>query len=177
MLVSIGRRSQPGHGDVVGMFLECHERIRVFIRMAEDVAFRDDVPDEEASAAYARCERYFAESFPLHVEDEERSLLPRLLGLRADVDLSINEVQAQHGEHEGLIRNLIVGLGKIRLDPRDVDLRQSVRATASRLAPELERHLALEERTIFPLARSLLSPEKQADVIAELRARHRQRVG
>ena len=36
--------------------------------------------------ASRRCERYFSEALPLHVEDEEQSLLPRRRGRTPELD-------------------------------------------------------------------------------------------
>jgi hypothetical protein len=80
MLIKIGPQKEIS--DIVDLLLECHERIRSFIGLAGRLANCGPVSDTEVSDAAARVVRYFSESLPLHVADEEESILPRLLGRR-----------------------------------------------------------------------------------------------
>lgn len=172
MLISIGSKSKPA--DLVGLLLECHQRIRSFVRLAEEVGRRDDVPESEVVEACHRCERYFTEAFPLHVEDEEKSLLPRVRGLRPDIDHALLAMQAQHRAHDQLLQTFLAALRTVRRDPGQARHREELRAIAKDLHAELETHLTLEEQVIFPAIRSEISGEVQARVLDELRARRRQ---
>lgn len=169
MFVSIGRRSKEAR-DLVDLLLECHERIRSFIRLAEAVGSRRDLPAEEVEQACLRCERYFIEALPLHVRDEEESLLPRLRGITQSLDDALGAMHREHAEHEPLLRALLQALARVRQSPTNFSERATLANLASRLAAEFEVHLIAEESTIFPAVRQL-PPAAQADALAELRAR------
>src|SRR5690606_18929577 len=77
MLHTIGRKSRSER--LTEMLADCHARIRSFIALAI-AAGEQQAPPEEVAAACARVERYFVQAFPLHVRDEEDSVLPRLRG-------------------------------------------------------------------------------------------------
>lgn len=170
MLVSIGSKRRAEQ-DLVDVLLECHQRIRNFVRIATDVGRRADLPASEVLDACAQVERYFKEALPLHVEDEDKSLAPRLRGLRADVDGALSAMSAQHLHHTPGIADLFAALSSVRSAPLAPEARAQLLAAASRLSVEFEEHLALEERVIFPAIRALLSAEQQAEVRQELRAR------
>ena len=168
MLVTLGAK-RPAEG-LEGLLLECHERIRSFIDVAGEVGRRLDLPDDDVKDACTRCARYFAEALPLHVQDEELSLLPRLEGKSAELDLTLQRMHEQHQAHEPQLEELLNVLGNVRERPRDSRERQRLRAVAERLARELEEHLQLEEKAIIPFL-SELSSDMEAKIIHELRAR------
>lgn len=169
MLVSIGKRKNPE--DVVGLFLECHQRIRSFIRIAEEVGRRQDLSNVEVTEASARCERYFAEALPLHVTDEELSLLPRLSGVSPEMDDALTRMQAQHAEHEVLLEALLLALRAVGRSPDAQEHRRELHRIAALLKEDFEQHLTLEEQVIFSGARSFLSKAAEAEILRELRAR------
>lgn len=194
MLHTLGPRAAPE--DFVGLLLECHRRIRHFVELAQEVGRRTELPEAEVVEACARCERYFTEALPLHVEDEEKSVLPRLKGARleaeaeqgteeapddvaerepAGLELSdaLDAMHAQHLEHEPLLRALLESLRSVRGEPRDQARRARLSAAAAQLGLEFEKHLALEEEVLFPAIRSRLSDEAQQQALLELRARRR----
>jgi iron-sulfur cluster repair protein YtfE (RIC family) len=169
MLISLGTRAPPE--DLVGLLLECHQRIRTFARLAQDVGRRRELPDTEVVEACARVERYFVQALPLHVEDEEHSLLPRLRGHRADVDAALDAMHAQHDEHAPFLAAMLAASAEVRATPSDARARDRLLAAATALSAEFERHLVNEEQVLFPAVRELLGADAQAQAIAELRAR------
>lgn len=168
MLFSIGRSSQ--REDLVGLLLECHQRIRTFVGLAAEVGRRSELPDAEVDDACRRCERYFTEALPLHVEDEEQSLLPRLGGFDDELDRALAAMHSQHELHAPILQEMLAACRDVRATPRDATLRERLRVSALSLAAEFEHHLAMEEAVIFPAAR-LLTPDAEAQAIHELRAR------
>lgn len=169
MYVSLGARSPPA--GLVEMLLECHGRIRSFAELARTVGERPDAPEAEVVEACVRCERYFREALPLHVADEERSLLPRLRGRTPDLDAALASMGAQHREHDDMIAALLDALGRVRATAGDVEARAALHRCASRAVRDLEAHLALEEAVVFPAVREMLDAGEQAAVVAELRGR------
>jgi iron-sulfur cluster repair protein YtfE (RIC family) len=170
MLIKLGARA-PSE-DLVDLLLSCHARIRSFVGVAEAISARQDLPDAEVREACASCERYFSEALPLHVEDEERSLLPRLAGLRDEVDQALSTMHAQHEAHVELVSALVHALVEVRTHPGDAGSRALLRAAAASARSAFDEHLTLEETVIFPAARELL-PEVSAEAVRELRARRR----
>jgi hemerythrin-like domain-containing protein len=169
MLLSLGRR--PLASDLTDLFLECHQRIRSFASLAVEIGRRADLPDEEVRAACVRCERYFTQALPLHVRDEEESLLPRLRGLDPAVDAALDAMHRQHDEHGPLLRAFLAALRGVHDDPADLLARASLLDHARSLAQTFGEHLDGEERILFPALRARLPPETQGQILAELRAR------
>lgn len=173
MLHTIGtkRSGGPGSGDLVDMLLECHVRIRTFAGLAVAVAERTDTPPLEVSAACLRVERYFAEALPLHVRDEEESVLPRLRGRSPTVDAALESMHDQHELHVDLVARVLAASAALRSSPRDPAARASLLGVARPLRAVLEPHLVAEEEIIFPALRSLVPAPDQAAIVRELRAR------
>lgn len=177
MAVSIGRGAR-GDDDLVDLLLACHARIRAFTAMAESVGSRSDISDEDVVDACRRCERYFVEAFPLHVEDEEQSVLPRLVGRRGELDEALAAMRDQHRSHEPLIAALLDAVREVGAHPSDRGRRTEFARAAARCAGTLEEHLRLEEAVVIPAVRALLSEQEMRAARDELRARrHRSGVG
>lgn len=168
MLVNLG--GPPKAETLVGLLLECHERIRRFSRLAVELSRRADLPAGEVGDACARCERYFSEALPLHVADEEDSLLPRLRGHA--VDAALATMHAQHEAHHPVLVELLTALRQLREAPSSAPCRARLGAVAQRAVTDFEQHLTLEEQVLFPVV-AALPAEAQAQVVAELRARRR----
>lgn len=173
-MIPIGRRV-PAASDLVGHLLECHERIRRFVTLATKVGGGDG-GDGEVADACAAVERYFERALPLHIEDEELSILPRLRGKRADVDDALRTMEAQHQAHGPLIDEMLAASRSVRESPPDAPRRERLRLAAVALAAEFAPHLELEERVVFPAVRGVLDAEAHAQIRAEQRAR-RERSG
>lgn len=168
MLLQIGRSAEPE--TLVALLLACHERIRRYTGLALTLAERDDLPRAELSEAVDGCARYFAEALPLHVRDEEDSVLPRLRGLRPELDQALDAMRAEHEGHELGLRALLDSLAALKESP-SAAARSRLREVAEPLGRELEQHLRAEETRIFPVLRELLSRDDERAAIAELRAR------
>lgn len=168
MLVNIGQRQRPN--GLVGALLECHDRIRSFSGLAVAVGDREELAADQLAEACTRIARYFSQGLPLHVQDEEQSILPRLVGRAPALDDTLAEMRAQHASHEAPLGELIVLCGKLPQAP-DAALRSDFRAVAQLLDRELRRHLELEETRLFPALPVQLGEDEQAAILAELRAR------
>ena len=173
-MISIGRRV-PAASDLVGHLLECHERIRRFVALAVKVGAGGGAAGEVVDAC-AAVERYFERALPLHIEDEERSIVARLRGKDADVDEALRAMEAEHEAHRPLVEELLAASRSVRESPDATDRRERLRLAAVRLAADFEPHLAREERVVFPAVRSLLDADAHAQIRGEQRAR-RERSG
>jgi hemerythrin-like domain-containing protein len=173
MLVQLGQRQTSE--DVVDLLRDCHERIRRFLIQARVLAEAACTDPEEIRAAASQIRRYFTEAFPMHVSDEDEQIVPRLRGASPDVDRALAMMASGHASHGALIARLVAICASLEQDPRRLSV-ASVELTriAALLATELEAHLELEERAIFPAVRHL--PEHVRDAIrGAIRARRARR--
>ena len=171
MLVQLGGGTKRAQADgPVELLLECHERIRRFIALARTAAEKIDAPAAEILDACQRVERYFREALPLHVQDEEQSVLPRLRGASAEIDRVLTEMESQHHDHDPKLQTLFVASRGVREQPGDPQRHRALLDAADALAAEFDVHLAAEERVLFPAVRALPA-EQQAQLVAEVRGR------
>jgi iron-sulfur cluster repair protein YtfE (RIC family) len=135
MIVKLGARTTGN--DVVDLLAACHERIRKFSAMACAIAKGQGADSREAAGAVRR---YFAEAFPLHVADEEELLeLPQ-------------RIHDEHISHAPRIERLVALCAQIEAGgPVPAELGP----LAEKLRIELDEHLAIEERDVFPAIRAL----------------------
>jgi iron-sulfur cluster repair protein YtfE (RIC family) len=170
MLHTIGRK-QTVSGDLVDMLLECHGRIRTFSALAIAAGERGDVPADELVEACTRVERYFGLALPLHVRDEEESVLPRLRGRSPAVDAALDRMHDEHAHHAPMLEALLTSSAAVRATPGDVTARSALLAAANALHAAFEPHLESEEQILFPAMRALVPLVEQAAIVSELRAR------
>ncbi|MCB9536131.1 MAG: hemerythrin domain-containing protein [Myxococcales bacterium] len=158
--------------DVAGRLLACHARIRRFCATACRLAAAEDPPPAEVVEAAAGVRRYFAEALPLHAEDEDESIAPRLRGRDATVDAALAAMTAEHAAHRPLLERLIELTGDLTARPdRLPALRDALAATADALRAALEAHLRAEEATVLPALARLLPPRERRAIVAEMAAR------
>ncbi|NMO19055.1 hemerythrin domain-containing protein [Pyxidicoccus fallax] len=166
--------AEPPSEDAFQLLMECHERIREFSLVGLRLARQAEVPPHERSEAARGLVRYFTEAFPLHVDDEDASLAPRLLqaGLSPEAVEALLEMSRQHADIEALLAVLIAVWKELAEAPeRHPPLEPELTRNSERLAAQLEAHLYHEERTLFPEARKVLPPEEARALLAEMRAR------
>lgn len=155
----------------IDAMLACHARIQRFLGGARRLAALEDPADPRASDAARQCARYFREGLPLHAEDEDASLAPRLAGCVSEaLDAALATMAAQHRDIDAANEALVRALEQVAAgDPVPAALAARVEA----LAGILEPHLALEEAVVFPAARAALSAEAALALRREMAARRR----
>ena len=170
MLVSIG--TAPQHTvDAVDLLLECHARIRSFTTLAKTIGETPELGGEEVSDACKRVARYFGEAFPLHMRDEDESLLPRLRGVDRKLDAALDEMADEHGTHGLALASLLSVLKEVQDDPADATHRVRLLTAALLLEKLFAKHLAREEQVIFPAVRTLLDVKAREAMLQEIRSR------
>jgi len=172
MLVQLGPR-QPSE-DVVDLLRDCHARIRRFLVQARQLAEAAEPPGvdpAEVRVVAGQIRRYFIEAFPLHLADEDEQIAPRLAGASPDVDRALALMAGGHASHCSLVARLVAICASLEEDPRRLAVASiELARVAALLATELEAHLELEERAIFPALRRL--PEQVREAIhGAIRAR------
>ena len=169
--MQIGIRPKKPAGDLVDLLGECHGRIRSFAALARRLGETTSVPSDEVIDAASRVRRYFREALPLHVRDEEETIVPRLRGRDAVLDETLAAMCSEHRGHEAPLAELLAICDELVEHPEKHAERAAALADLSRrLEEEFEHHLAAEERVIFP-ALAKLDPGTRDAMVAELRAR------
>jgi hemerythrin-like domain-containing protein len=170
MLTTIGTR--PRSGDVVDQLLDCHARIRSFTDMARRLGEARRPAPEEVVEVACQVRRYFAQALPVHVENEDRSLSPRLAGRDPAVDDELVTMGREHWEQGELVARLSELCAQLESSPGShAMVGPALAETARDLLAFFSVHLGREEHVIFPAVRRLLSPEELAVVSAETRER------
>lgn len=143
----------------IDMLDGCHERIRrqcaVIAKIAAHLAAKG--PDEEARQAARSVMRYFDTAGANHHRDEEEDLFPALLQAVAPGELPgtralIGRLQAEHVGLDAAWRDMrerLEGLAERSEAALDAP-------SASAFGETYERHIALEEARLLPLARRVL---------------------
>ena len=170
MLFTLGQRTQTG--DVVDLLLGCHHRIREHLALARRLAHAStNTSHDSIRAAAARVRTYFAVAFPLHRDDEEVDIFPRLLGRSDALDEAIGRLVHDHEEHDAAVAAVVAICQTLERDP--ALLREHAGDLAARtrsLETELEAHIKLEETTVFP-AISRMSAHEREEIHARMRTR------
>lgn len=156
----------PVADDPADALLACHARIRSFVELARRAARAADRRPAERLDAAARVRRYFTEALPLHVADEDATVLPRLAGRSPALDAALDRMRREHRGHEVALAELVARCEA--LTTAGVDGRLA--AAADALGEELDAHLAAEEAVIIPAIRALDAAERAA-MLAEFAAR------
>ncbi len=172
--ISIARQlARPLNGTtdpIVGM-LECHDRIRTFLDGMGRLVALDDLADPRAPDAARACARYFREGLPLHGQDEDLSLAPRLRPVaNAAVGAALDSMTADHVLMDEGLPALLADLDAIAEGAPPPAER--VRSGHVWLDALLRSHIEMEERLIFPAAVAL-SPAALAEIATEMRQRRR----
>lgn len=138
------------------MLEACHDRVRRSLALLGRLfVYLSDHPHDAQSRSAARdVLRYFELAAPLHHQDEERHVFPRLEGA-ADPALTdaVARLRADHVQMESLWAQLRPVLQSWTGEAIGTVPDEPARQLAATFAALYERHLALEETLVFPAAR------------------------
>ena len=163
---------QPRSEDVPDVLVDCHQRMRQFTALAAELAAKSSVPPDEVREVAARIHRYFTVALPLHEEDEERSLFPRLLARVPELAPHIAALREDHTAHAERVGALLAVCGELQSAPERADaLREALARAAEALGETWSVHLTREERDVFPAVRTGLSAEERAAIRQEMKER------
>lgn len=156
--------------DPVGLLLDCHARIRHFTGVAQKMIGPHDADDESVRLAAESVARYFEKALPLHAEDEDDSLLPRLES--AGVACETERMHAEHADIHALIAELLPGWKKLIDEPGSLpELREQLAGPTRRLSEVFDKHLSYEEGELFPHVGGALGEALRRKIFSEMRAR------
>jgi hemerythrin-like domain-containing protein len=134
-----------------------HERLR------EELAEIDRAIESASWETLAAACDFFERNVVRHEKDEEASLFPRLTDAPPEVQRAIASLCEEHREHEGFAQAF-----------RDVIARRAtseLRPFAAKIRASFERHIALEEGTVFPYAETSIATDAHAQMQDEMDAR------
>lgn len=152
------------------MLLACHDRVRrsldLLQRLADHVARHG--PDAQAQDAARDVLRYFDLAAPLHHQDEERHVLPRLRASGAEGRAMAARIEADHRRIEALwaaLRPALAGWAAgdagAAMPPGAIEAFVAIHDT----------HIPLEDGQAFPAARALVDDDALAAMSRDMTAR------
>jgi hemerythrin-like domain-containing protein len=159
MLVTFGaRRGKP---DGVDLLVECHGRIRRHLGFARRLAAGVGHPLADICDTARQVRRYFAEALPLHILDEEESVMELLAGRDADLDAALARMATEHMDHEPALERLLELCAELEDAPEHLEkLSAELAPLAAAIETGFLAHLDLEERVIFSALRSLAQVDR-----------------
>jgi hemerythrin-like domain-containing protein len=174
MPVVIGAKPESSFTDPVGLLTDCHRRIERFLGVLQHLAqsaSRQLTNEERKSLETAL--NYFRNSAPKHTADEEESLFPRLRSInRPALEAVMSDLQKDHLQADESHAQ-VDRLGQLWLKTGSLDQHQAERFAAilSDLSNLYTRHIALEERELFPVANKLLPAAQREAIGVEMKSR------
>jgi iron-sulfur cluster repair protein YtfE (RIC family) len=152
--------------------LDCHLRLRQVTAAAGALAAKTSAPVDEVQEAATKVHRYFTVALPLHEEDEERSLFPRLLARVPALAPTIARLREGHGAHSARVGAVVALCRELQTWPeRFPTLRSELASAATALTESWEAHLSLEEADLFPPVIAGLTAGDREAIRDEMRAR------
>jgi hemerythrin-like domain-containing protein len=164
------KREGEGSGAVASA-LEEHGLLRHFMGVVRALSRGEEDSRQDLLDACDAAIRYFTDSFPLLVVEEENAIAARLEGRDAALDEAIRAMRAEHAALVPAIRSLVESLAQVRAEPEAAEHREGLRRLVMALSEELERHLQAEERTVFAAVSERVPASVSEQILAELRAR------
>ncbi len=151
--------------------MDCHHRLRKVTALAVALGQGPAAPAEAVRDVAAKLHKYFAVALPLHEEDEDRSLFPRLLEAAPELAPTIALLRVDHHRQGPPVAALVALCVQVQGQPQLASqLGGALAAAAEAVLASWQDHLAIEEREVFPAARRLSSAARTA-IAEEMRAR------
>ena len=139
----------PGFDDPIALLLACHDKILAHCHLLEGLL---DTPDK---AVATQVHRYFNTSAPLHQQDEEEDLFPRINGQSLKIAELVHKLKKEHQAMDSLWGTLAA---ELKSPPENGF--SEVFVSATREFCRLNRdHVALENRNLLPVAAGSLSQQ------------------
>ncbi len=168
MPITIGAKLPGDFSTPLELLSDCHRRIERFLAVLATIAAQANggTMTGEQRRAWQQALDYFRNSAPRHTADEEESLFPRLRRMdRADVTSALAEMDKLEDDHRRAMewhafveRTGRQWLAEGELSAADTELLKRALESLTRL---YERHIAMEEEQIFPLAAAVLSGSRK----------------
>ena len=178
MPVSLGVQKDHGFDDPLGLLFDCHRRIELFLKMLLRVASdqKGGRLDTQHRDALEAALRYFSSAMPRHTADEEESLFPRLRQMNSpEADEALKRIEVLEADHIAADRDHqrvdVLGrkwLAEGQLSQPELD---ELMTLLDRLQQMYTRHIQVEDTSLFPAARRLLSEDQVREMGREMAER------
>ena len=181
MAIQIGQKPSPTFAQPLELLSDCHRRVESFLRALLVVTEQANggALDARHREALETALRYFREAAPRHTADEEESLFPRMREHGGELAReAMDKLAALEADHVRARRShdIVEQLGNEWLRNGTLSSAE-VKELAGHLQ-ELhgiyERHIAVEDNEIFPLARQVLDAGTLKKVGEEMAGRRGQ---
>jgi hemerythrin-like domain-containing protein len=180
MAIQIGQSPDHDFAEPLGLLSDCHRRIEHFLRVliAVEAEATGGALTATQRVALEGSLKYFALAGPKHTADEEESLFPRLrdssdpdaieaLALVERLEGDHDQAEKHHAAIDSLVRLWIVD---DRLMPsQTADLHERLCC----LQKLYERHIAIEDKELFPAAARVLDSGTIRRIGYEMAARRK----
>ncbi len=180
-MIQIGQKPSPTFQQPLELLSDCHRRVESFLRalilVAEQARGGElNLPQREALETALR---YFREAAPKHTADEEESLFPRMRELGDSVvGGALEKIQALEADHNHAkgSHDIVEQLGRKWLASGQLSESETSQMLANlrQLQSIYERHIAIEDNEIFPLAKQVLDAKTLDEVGREMATRRGQ---
>ncbi|HXU35220.1 MAG TPA: hemerythrin domain-containing protein [Blastocatellia bacterium] len=178
MPITIGKKVESDFSNPLGLLSDCHRRIEQFLGVlieVTDQAWGAELSDDQRNGLEVAL-KYFREATPKHTSDEEESLFPRMIESSDERARSaISRLDELHADHEkaDAVHAEVETLGSQWLSEGVVSSESidRLRGLLEQLQSTYEKHIAVEDNEIFPLAGQILSGADIAAVGQEMAAR------
>lgn len=162
----------------LALLSDCHRRVERFLEIIAVVALegRGRPLNEEYRSSLLTALKYFEKAAPLHTQDEEASLFPRMRSLDSpEVIAALSKIDGLEADHRSAqpLHDEVDVLGRRWLDEGTLEPEDTARLVEAitRLRSMYESHIALEDEFVFPLAGRTLDDETLLSVGREMAER------
>jgi hemerythrin-like domain-containing protein len=179
--VQIGGK-ESDFSNPLGLLSDCHRRIEHFLDVLNRVCerARGGMLQADERSALEKALAYFRSSAPKHTADEEESLFPRLRE-SGEAEASLECLAALEADHQSAGRDheIVDLLGRRWLTEGGLtnETLELMRQALERLSGIYARHIAIEDRELYPLAARVLRADQIAAVGREMAERRGVPVG
>jgi hemerythrin-like domain-containing protein len=171
MLIQL-QRPEKNSQDALSWLLSCHERIRHFTKLAQTLAASTKASEAEIIEAARAVHRYFTVALPLHEQDEEESLSPKIFGRENEIDDALSQMKQEHRAVDSIVAEMTKTLQALIDGPSTLSLlAKDLHEQSTQLSLLWETHLKQEEELIFPFAKKLLDETQLETLRQEMRSR------
>ena len=178
MAIQIGAKPSPTFEQPIELLSDCHRRVESFLKALIVVTTQAgggelSTPQRDALQTALR---YFREAAPKHTADEEESLFPQMRAIGgAEAEAALAKIAALEADHQAAAPDhaVVEELGQKWLAQNELsaDEVSQMRRALQRLQQMYERHIAIEDHEVFPLAKRVLDKQRLAQVGREMAAR------
>lgn len=178
MPLTIGKKPDRDYSNPLGLLSDCHRRIEQFLGVLIEVTSQArgaELSEDQRNGLEAAL-KYFREATPKHTSDEEESLFPRMLESSDERARSaISRLDELHADHEiaDAAHAEVEALGTQWLSTGTLSSESidRLRTLLEQLQSTYEKHIAVEDNEVFPLAGQILSRADLTAVGQEMAAR------